>query len=419
MPTSPWLGVVADDYTGATDLAGMIARQGMRVVQYLGVPDEPVPAEVDVVVVALTSRSTPAADAVADSLAAARWLRAGGIPQLYLKYCSTFDSTDVGNIGPVADALAAEVGATAVVFCPATPEHGRTTYLGHHFVHDQLLSESPMRDHPLTPMRDPDLRRVLARQTATPVGSVPLAAVRGGSAGAVLGAAGARRFFLADAVLDEDVAALAVAVRDAPLVTGGAALAAALAALRPAPAPSAGAVVGVPPGPAVVLAGSCSAATRRQLARLGETHPRFQLDPRTLAAGEDVVGDALAFVERHRDELPIVAASSDPDVVAGIQAELGVERSARLVESALGAIARGAVERGMTRILVAGGETSGAVVGALGVRSLRIGREVAPGVPWTVAAGDAPVGLLLKSGNFGGDDIFTDALALADVSAAR
>lgn len=415
MPTSPWLGVIADDYTGATDVAGMIARQGMRVVQYLGVPEAPLAEEVDVVVVALKSRSIPAADAVAESLAAARWLRGLGIPQLYFKYCSTFDSTDDGNIGPVADALAAEVAATAVVFCPATPEHGRTTYLGHHFVHDRLLSDSPMRDHPLTPMRDPDLRRVLSRQTPTPVGLVPLRAVRDGSAEEVLGAPAVRTFFLADAVLDEDVAALAAAVRSAPLVTGGAALASALATLRRADVIGSPAVE-IPGGPALVLAGSCSAATRRQLARLGERHPRFQLDVRALAAGEDVVGAALAFVERHRDELPVVAASSDPEVVAGIQADLGVERSAHLVESALGRIARGAVERGMRRVLVAGGESSGAVVNGLGVRALRIGREVAPGVPWTVAVGGTPLGLLLKSGNFGGDDVFTDALALADAS---
>lgn len=417
MTTTPWLGVVADDYTGATDLAGMIARQGLRVVQYLGVPDEVLATDVDCVVVALKNRSTPAAEAVAEAREAAEWLRGIGASQLYFKYCSTFDSTDAGNIGPVGDALAELVGANAVVFCPATPEHGRTTYLGHHFVHDTLLSESPLRDHPLNPMRDPDLRRVLARQTSTPVGLLPLPAVQSGEAQAALDAYDTRTFVIADAATDDDVRAVARAVASAPLVTGGAALAAMLAELRvAAAADSAPQSVEVPGGRAVVLAGSCSAATRRQLDRLGADQPRFQIDVYALERGEDVVGEALAFVAEHADSLPIVAASSDPDTVARVQEELGLERSAALIEDALGRIARGVADAGVRRILVAGGESSGAVVNGLGVRALHIGREVAPGVPWTVSAGDEQIGLLLKSGNFGGDDVFTNALELADAS---
>jgi uncharacterized protein YgbK (DUF1537 family) len=413
MTSATWLGVIADDYTGATDLAGMIARQGMRVVQYLGVPDAPLEDEVDCIVVALKSRSTPAADAVAESVDAARWLRTLGVSQLYFKYCSTFDSTDAGNIGPVADALAELTGAQAVVFAPATPEHGRTTYLGHHFVHDQLLSESPLKDHPLNPMHDPDLRRVLARQTSTPVALLPLPVVQAGGAADALAGYDSRTFVIADAVTDDDVASLARAVAAAPLVTGGAALAAQLATLRAADS-AARPGIRIPEGPAVVLAGSCSAATRRQLARLGADHPAFTIDAYALDRGEDVVGAALEFIEAHRDELPIVAATRDPETVRQVQADLGLERSAALIEGALGRIARGAADRGIRRILVAGGESSGAVVNGLGVRALHIGREVAPGVPWTVAAGDEPIGLLLKSGNFGGDEVFTDALAAAD-----
>lgn len=413
MTASPWLGVIADDYTGATDLAGMIARQGLRVVQYLGVPDAPLDGEVDVLVVALKSRSIPAGDAVAESLAAASWLRAQGVSQLYVKYCSTFDSTDAGNIGPVADALAGLTEAGAVVFCPATPEHGRTTYLGHHFVGDRLLSESPLRDHPLNPMRDPDLRRVLGRQTSTSVEVLPLPVVQSGGAPDALAAYDRRTFVIADAVTDADVAQLARAVAESELVTGGAALAAQLAALR-ADAGATGSEVRIPEGPAVVLAGSCSAATRRQLQRLGEDHPSFRIDPYALHRGDDVVAQALDFLDENLDALPVIAATSDPETVARVQADLGLETSARLIEEALGRIARGAAERGVRRILVAGGESSGAVVNGLGVRALHIGREVAPGVPWTVAAGEEPIGLLLKSGNFGGDEVFVDALAAAD-----
>lgn len=413
MTPTTWLGVIADDYTGATDLAGMIARQGLRVVQYLGVPDAPLDGDVDCIVVALKSRSTPAGEAVAESLAAARWLLDRGVSQLYFKYCSTFDSTDAGNIGPVADALADLVDARGVVFCPATPEHGRTTYLGHHFVADRLLSESPLKDHPLNPMRDPDLRRVLSRQTATPVDVLPLPVVQSGAAGDALAQHGQRTFVIADAVSDADVAALARAVASDALVTGGAALAAQLATLR---ADDAGthAELTIPDGPAVVLAGSCSAATRRQLERLGADHPTFRIDPYALDRGEDIVAEALAFIDEHRGALPVVAATSDPDTVRRVQEDLGLERSAGLVEEALGRIARGAADAGIRRILVAGGESSGAVVNGLGVRALHIGREVAPGVPWTVAAGDEPIGLLLKSGNFGGDEVFVDALAAAD-----
>ncbi len=414
MTATPWLGVIADDYTGATDLAGMIARQGLRVVQYLGVPDaELATADVDCVVVALKNRSTPAAEAVAEAREAAAWLQGLGVEQLYFKYCSTFDSTDAGNIGPVGDALAELVDARAVVFCPATPEHGRTTYLGHHFVHGVLLSESPLRDHPLNPMRDPDLRRVLSRQTATPVEVLPLPVVQSGTAAEALAAHEACTFVIADAATDEDVRAIARAVASAPLVTGGAALAAMLAELR-RPEGAEPEPVRIPGGRAVVLAGSCSAATRRQLDRLGAHQPRFQIDAYALDRGEDVVGAALAFVAEHADELPIVAASSDPETVARVQNDLGLEYSAKLVEDALGRIARGVADAGVRRILVAGGESSGAVVNGLGVRALRIGREVAAGVPWTVSVGDEEIGLLLKSGNFGGDDVFTTALAMAD-----
>lgn len=415
-PATPWLGVIADDYTGATDLAGMIARSGMRVVQFLGVPDDSAVIDADCVVVALKSRSIPAADAVKQSVRAGKWLLSLGVEQLYFKYCSTFDSTDDGNIGPVADALADLVSAPSVVFAPAVPEHGRTTYLGHLFVADRLLSDSSMRDHPINPMTDSDLRRVLGRQTATAVGLLDLTAVRSGSANDLRADAPTRTFFIADTVTDDDVAALAAAVENDALVTGGAALGAALAARR-VPAASDGSGFAIPAGPALVLAGSCSSATRAQLAEHRADHPVFTVDVYALDRGEDVVSQALAFLAENSGAVPAVVASTDPEAVRQIQQDLGVEKSSLLVEAALGAIARGAAEQGYTRILVAGGETSGSVVNSLGVTSLRIGEEVAPGVPWTVTEGAHPVALLLKSGNFGGPHIFQDALDLAERSA--
>lgn len=414
----PWLGVIADDYTGATDLAAMIARTGLRVIQRIGVPNDDVADDVDCVVIALKSRSTPASDATVDSLASLRWLQEWGATQIYFKYCSTFDSTDEGNIGPVADALATELSAGVVVFCPSVPEHARTTYQGHLFVHDRLLSESAMREHPINPMRESDVRRLLRNQTTTPVELLPLATIREGvsEAAAALGSHDGRHYVVVDTVVDEDLDVVAEAVSSAPLVTGGAGLAAALAQLQMArqservltpPAP-------VPEGPAVVLAGSCSRATREQLALHLRDNAEFLIDAYALERGEDVVEQAVAFVRAHRNGVPAVVAGRDPETVLQVQADLGVERSSTLIEDALGEIARRVRDEGVSRIIVAGGETSGAVVNALGATVLEIGAEVAPGVPWMVSRGDDPVGLVLKSGNLGGEAIFRDALALAD-----
>lgn len=417
------LGVIADDYTGATDLAGMLARLGLRAVQHLGVPDEPDASGADVVVVALKSRSIPAADAVAQSVGAARWLLEQGAPQLFFKYCSTFDSTDRGNIGPVAVALADLVGEQSVVFAPSVPENGRTVYRSHLFVHDQLLSESPLRDHPINPMRDADLRRVLRAQIDESVGAVHLDVVARGveAVREVLTAAAdsGTRFAIADAVDDADLETWGAALSDARLVTGGAGLAVGIARaslLADAPAPRS---FTVPAGPGAVLSGSCSAATRRQVARHRVEHPSFELDVRALAESDEPIAEATAFLRAHVDERPLVYSSSDPDVVAEIQADLGVDASAALVERAFGRIAAAAVGLGIRQIVVAGGETSGAIVNGLGVRSLEIGPEVDPGVPWTTSVGEVPVALLLKSGNFGQDDIFTRALDTAPIGDAR
>lgn len=417
------LGVIADDYTGATDLAGMLTRLGLRAVQHLGVPEGEHRSDADVVVIALKSRSIAAAEAIEQSLAAARWLLAHGAPQLFFKYCSTFDSTDRGNIGPVAAALAELVGADAVVFAPSVPENGRTTYRSHLFVHDQLLSDSPMRDHPLNPMRDADLRRVLRAQVDEPVGAVHLdVVVRGPEAvreALSVASADGARFMIADAVTDDDLTTLGAALEGAKLVTGAAGLAIGLARAGTLRTDGAKEAFTVPVGPAAVLSGSCSAATRRQVALHRRMHPSFELDVRALAAGRDIVGEAVAFVAEHLEERPLVFSSSDPDVVARIQADLGIDESAALVERAFGLIAAGVVQAGVRQLVVAGGETSGAVVNGLGVRSLEIGPEVDPGVPWTASVAGDPVALLLKSGNFGRDDIFARAIDTAPTGAGR
>ena len=423
MPASrPLLGCIADDFTGGTDLSGILVKAGMRTVQTVGVPVGGAPADVDAIVVALKSRTTPAAEAVADSLAALHWLQQAGCRQFYFKYCSTFDSTADGNIGPVAEALMQALGCDFTIACPAFPANKRTVYQGYLFVGDVLLSESGMQNHPLTPMRDANLVRVLQAQSKGRVGLVAHAVV-GQGAGAIgerlqtLRAEG-HALAIADAVGDADLMALGQACADMPLVTGGSGLGLGLAAnfsraglLTAAP----GGNADLPPsgGLQAVVSGSCSQATLRQVARMQEAHPSFQVQPAALARGDDVVAEALAWADDHLPQGPVlVYASATPDAVQASQAALGVRQAGALVEEALSAIAQGLVARGVGRLIVAGGETSGAVVKGMQVSSLRIGPEIDPGVPWTFTEGSKPLALALKSGNFGSDDFFLKAWKL-------
>ncbi|WP_119353725.1 3-oxo-tetronate kinase [Azohydromonas sediminis] len=421
------LGVVADDFTGATDVASMLVRNGMRTVQVIGVPQGPAP-DADAVVVALKSRTVPAADAVRESLAALDWLRAGGARQFYFKYCSTFDSTPAGNIGPVVDALMQRLGTDFTIACPAFPENGRSVFRGHLFVGDELLSDSGMRTHPLTPMTDSNLVRVLQAQTPSRVGLVRYDAVAKGADAIrarfdALRAEGVR-IAIVDATSDADLLAIGAACDGMPLVTAGSGVALGLpqnyrargwlreqgdaACLDP---------VG---GGAAVLSGSCSVATNGQVARwLAGDRPGLRLDPRELAAGRDLAAGALEWARARLAEgqSPLVYATAQADEVSAIQRELGAARAGELVERCLARVAQGLVEAGVRRLVVAGGETSGAVVQALGVAQLRIGPTIAPGVPWTQAEG-RPLWLALKSGNFGGPDFFAEAFAMSGEAGA-
>lgn len=421
------LGVIADDFTGATDVASMLVREGMRTVQLIGVPaDGAAVPQADAVVVALKSRTVPAAQAVAESLAALRWLQAAGARQVYFKYCSTFDSTPAGNIGPVAEALQQALGGGIAIACPAFPENGRTVFRGHLFVGDQLLSDSGMRDHPLTPMTDSNLVRVLQAQVRGRVGLVKADVVGQGPEAvrqrlAQLAAAGTT-LAVADAVANDDLRTLGEACADAPLITAGSGVALGLPAayarrgwLTPDAQAAALPAVG---GAAAVLSGSCSVATNGQVQHwLAAGRPGLRIDARALAAGAPVVQQALDFAQAHLGVEPVlVFATAEPTEVKAVQAELGVARAGALVEQALAAIAQALVQQqGVRRLVVAGGETSGAVVQALDVQALRIGATIAPGVPWTQALGrsaDAPLLLALKSGNFGGPGFFAQALEM-------
>ncbi len=414
------LGAIADDLTGATDLALTLAREGMRTVQTVGVP--PVDfdfAGIDAVVVALKSRTIPAADAVALSREALVCLAGAGARQVIFKYCSTFDSTPAGNIGPVTEALMDDLGADLAIVCPAFPTNGRTVYRGHLFVGDQLLSESPMKDHPLTPMTDSSLVRLMQAQTRSSVGLVTREVVARGAAAVRDAFASARsgghRVVVVDAITDDDLRVIGEAAADLKLVTGGSGIAIGL----PENFRRAG-LLGentgarrfeAPAGRAVMLAGSCSAATRGQIeAAIAAGTPSFRIDPLAIADGSISPRAVVDWVAASADTVPLVYSSADPEAVRAAQARLGRERAGELVEHFLADVAAALRERGYARFLVAGGETSGAVVGALGVSALLIGPEIDPGVPWTHSLGDdRPVALALKSGNFGGVDFFSKA----------
>jgi 3-dehydrotetronate 4-kinase len=414
------LGAIADDFTGATDLCSMLVRGGMRTVQLIGVPEagEPIP-DADAVVVALKSRTAPVRQAVDQSLAALRWLQTGGARQFFFKYCSTFDSTPEGNIGPVADALVAALGCGFALACPAFPANARSVYQGHLFVGAALLNESGMEHHPLTPMTDANLVRVLSHQTSGTVGLVPFGTVEQGAqairaAMTVLKEQG-RRYAIVDAVSDSHLVAIGEAAAGHALITGGSGIAMGLPGnFRAAKLLGDHGDPGALPlvsGASAVLAGSCSRATLAQLGVARGRVPVFELDALATPDAAALSEAALDWADgRLGNEAIVIAASAPPDKVAALQTRLGREAAGTLIENALARIAEGLVGRGVRRMVVAGGETAGAVVSRLGVRSLRIGSEIDPGVPWTLATGSgATLMLALKSGNFGASDFFLKA----------
>ncbi len=410
------LGVIADDFTGASDIANTLAKGGMATIQFVGVPGKSAPADCEAGVVALKTRSIPAAEAVAQSLAALDWLKAQGCRQFLFKYCSTFDSTPEGNIGPVAGALLAALDAPVAVVCPAFPTTGRTIYMGHLFVNGRLLSELGMEKHPLNPMTDPDLVRWLARQTDIGVGLVPYPTVRAGAEAIRKAleeqARAGRRLVVADAIVDDDLFALGDALDDAMLITGGSGIALGLPRNFERQGLLGGVAAKVPAitGPGCVLSGSCSTATRAQVAAYAAGHPALTVLPGDLVEGRLTVADALRFVESHLADLPMVTSTAEPETVAAAQERYGRGTVAGKIETFFGELAKELVAKGVRRIVVGGGETSGAVITALGLDALRIGGEIDPGVPALVADGDPLLGLALKSGNFGATDFFEKAL---------
>jgi uncharacterized protein YgbK (DUF1537 family) len=427
-PSKLLLGCIADDFTGATDLANNLVRAGMRVVQAIGVPDGPLDAEVDAVVVALKSRTIAPADAVAQSLDALRWLQAQGAQQIYFKYCSTFDSTFTGevrgNIGPVTEALMDALHSDFTIATPAFPDNKRTVFKGYLFAGDVLLNESGMQNHPLTPMTDANLVRVLQAQCTRKVGLIDYAVVARGAQAideriAQLKAEGVS-IAIVDAVSNDDLLRMGPALATLPLLTAGSGVAIGLPAnfgLAPSSQASALPKAG---GKTAVVSGSCSLATNRQVHDfIQRGGAAMAVEPLRIAQGADVATEVLSWATPLLDKGPVlVYSTAEAGAVKSVQGQLGVEEAGAMVERTIASIARGLVERGVHRLVVAGGETSGACVQALGIAQMQIGPQIDPGVPWCHARSDAApeagLHIALKSGNFGSDDFFTKAFVVLE-----
>jgi uncharacterized protein YgbK (DUF1537 family) len=408
------IGVIGDDFTGSGDIANTLAKAGARTVQFVGTPTEKLADRtIDAAVIALKTRSTAVDDAVTQSLAACRWLVANGAEQIVFKYCSTFDSTPQGNIGPVAQALLEELDAPHALVCPAFPANRRTLYNGHLFVGDRLLSESGMENHPLTPMIDSDIRRWLSRQTRLKVGHLTLESLRSGRSEAALSLAerNEEKLIVADAISDDDLVALGRLAKSHRLVTGGSGIAMALPGnFGIGPTSGGQRQFAGGNGPGLVLSGSCSSATRRQIAAYKGAHPSMRLDAADALDPEIAIAHCLDFLASQRDAGPLIYSTAEPAEVTAAQARYGRERLAVLFETIFAAIAAKAVTAGFRRLVVAGGETSGAVASAFGATALKLGPEIDTGVPVLVRDGEPGLAFALKSGNFGADDFFERAL---------
>lgn len=415
-----FLGCIADDFTGATDLASMLARSGVNVSLRIGVPLSTPENTAEIEVIALKTRSISASKAIEESLSALKWLKEAGAKKYFFKYCSTFDSTREGNIGPVSEALMNELKVDQTIYCPAFPENGRSIYMGNLFVGQKLLSESSMKDHPLTPMNDSNLMRLLSAQVSRRVGLADRIVVNSGVNSLKEKLISLKEndvpHVIVDAVADTDLDTIASACQDMDFITGGSALAMPLAEFYKA----SGKISAndnsfmnkkLNTG-SIILSGSCSEMTIIQVKNfIQRGAAAFQLDPIDLAEnGVKKVLDWLSSQDFTKNI--IIYATSDPDTVKKVQAELGVDMAGKIVEQGLSECAIAARELGIKNFIIAGGETSGAITKALNVRQLDIGIEIAPGVPWTFSGKrNNQIALSLKSGNFGSEEFFTEALS--------
>ncbi|TCP96273.1 uncharacterized protein YgbK (DUF1537 family) [Cricetibacter osteomyelitidis] len=415
--TKTVLGVIADDFTGASDIASFLTENGLQTVQMNGVPSEPLQSAVDAIVISLKSRSNPVAEAVEQSLSALNWLQANGCNQFYFKYCSTFDSTEKGNIGPVTDALMKALGTDFTVVTPALPVNGRTIFNGYLFVGNVLLNESGMQNHPITPMKDANLVRLMDAQSQGKTGLVVSSDVFQGAEKVKARFAELKSqgfsYAVVDAVDNSQLAVLAEAVADLKLVTGGSGLGAYMAARLSGGKKGTNAIV-PPKGKTVVLSGSCSVMTNKQVNTYKAKAPALQLDVEQALNNSNYVQELYDWVQNNLNSplAPMVYATVPPDVLKEIQAKFGADIASHTIENTFAKLAEKLQQSGVNNFITAGGETSSIVVQQLGFHGFQIGKQIAPGVPWLKAL-NAPVFLALKSGNFGKEDFFEFAQSMS------
>ncbi|NRP21779.1 hypothetical protein LPJGGPFB_05038 [Ensifer adhaerens] len=415
------IAAIADDYTGASDLANTWRRNGLKTIQTIGVPTSIDTSDADAIVVSFKIRSVPADEAVAAALEAYDWLREIGVEHVMYKICSTFDSTDNGNIGQVTDALRDKANAGWTLVTPAFPETKRTLYKGHLFVENSLLNESPLKNHPINPMHDPNLVRVLGKQSKDTVGLVELATIRAGDDAVIAHLRGLQqsgvRSVIADAVAESDLETLGRVAMQSAVSTGASGLGLGLArAVRQVGAPGGADGEGAAKvdGYSAIVVGSCSARTLEQIAEAEKIMPVLRLDSDQLLGSDGDISEAIAWATARLPDGPVlIAASADPSTVGAIQQKYGWHKASQVIEAASGRLATALVDGGVRKLVVAGGETSGAVVDHLRIAGFRIGEEIAPGVPAlkTIGRSDGELSMALKSGNFGGIDFFALALS--------
>ncbi|NBI42431.1 hypothetical protein GVX76_02820 [[Haemophilus] felis] len=407
------LGIIADDFTGASDIASFLVENGLNTIQMNGVPSSPLTTKVDAIVISLKSRSNPGGDAIAQSLNALDWLKTNGCDQFYFKYCSTFDSTEKGNIGPVTDALLDQLEENFTIICPALPINGRTIFNGYLFVGQALLNESGMQNHPTTPMKDANLVRLMDKQAKGKTGLVSYVDLMKGADFVKERFATLRqqgyRYAVIDSVDNSQLAVLAEAIADFKLVTGGSGLAAYMAARLSKGQKSTNALV---PNKAssVVLSGSCSVMTNKQVAQYAKKAPHIYLDVEQSLSNPQYAEELTQWVLNHIDHefAPMVYATVAADKLKEIQQTFGAEKASQAIEHTFAKLAQNLYQAGVKNFITAGGETSSIVVQQLGFSGFHIGKQIAPGVPWLKAL-ESDVYLALKSGNFGDEEFFTVA----------
>ena len=422
------LGIIGDDFTGSSDIANNLKKSGMQVSMYAGVPnllpEETKKEQTDAAVIALKTRTAPIEDAIRESLEALSWLKDCGCEQFIFKYCSTFDSTKEGNIGPVTDAIMEKLNTDFTIACPSFPDAGRTVYFGHMFVNGKPLNESGMENHPLTPMTDHNLVRWLGYQTKNNVGLVDSQTISEGENSVKDKRENLKKngykYAIIDTIKNDDFDIICNAVKNLPLLTGGSGIALGLPKIYKDRGLLSASNFQIPENNsnAIILSGSCSITTINQINIYKENNPSFYISPDEVINDKDLIEKVLSWIKDNETQSPLVYSSSDIKSVSEKQKQYGQELLANKFEKFFELLSKKLVKDNFGTFISAGGETSGAVIKGLGIQELKIGKEISHGVPalWSPESnGNKPVSVTLKSGNFGQDDFFTRALkALKD-----